>query len=60
MTDCNLCASSSQCTKCSTLFLDSDGKGCINSCSSTTHCEIFILKLKKFINLLNRSKCLGW
>ena len=37
MTDCSLCSSAALCTKCSTKFLDSDGKGCIDACNLDTN-----------------------
>ena len=40
MSDCNLCSSASICSKCATKFLDDDGKGCIDACSSSTSCII--------------------
>ena len=51
MTDCNTCSSATQCTKCFNKFLDSDGKGCIDACSSDTNGFLkfysFIYNLKK-------------
>ena len=43
MTNCIECSTFALCSKCSTLFLDSDNKGCVNDCSSSTQSNIFFI-----------------
>ena len=43
MSDCATCSSANICTKCkNNLFLDSDGKGCIDDCATKDSASIFI------------------